>query len=311
MGSTWHVKLAVPRARVSDAEAQKAAIDETLERINDEMSTYRPQSEITRFNESKSTSPVHVSHELAVVVAKAIDVGHDTDGAFDITIDPLIDLWGFDRAGRRTDPPSADEIEAARAHVGLALIEADVEHDTITKHDAETRINLGGIAAGYAVDVVARELEQRGFHDAMVEITGELVARGTNAHGAPWEIGITTPDPRAMNDARDVVETVPLQDAALTTSGSYHNFFEYRGKRYSHILDPKSGAPVDADLVAVTVRASDALTADGYDTPFIIVGEERARAIVAKHAGMAAMFIHAKADGTWRITTTPGFPSAR
>jgi thiamine biosynthesis lipoprotein len=131
------------------------------------------------------------------------------------------------------------------------------------------------------------------------------VAHGHNARGKAWEIGIKTPD----IDAHDVVTTVPLENASLTTSGSYHNFFVVDGKRYSHILDPKTGAPVDGDLVSVTVSAPDALTADGWDTPFVIVGEERARAIIARHPGMAAMFIHDAPTG-WRITTTPGFPIA-
>ncbi|HEY4223808.1 MAG TPA: FAD:protein FMN transferase [Myxococcota bacterium] len=306
MGSTWHIKLKVPSDQTARAQAMQKPIEATLARIVAEMSTYEPSSEISRFNAWKSTAPFPCSHEVAVVVTESIEVGHDTDGAFDITVDPLINLWGFDRKGPRDTPPAENEIALAQEHVGLAHIK--VVGDAISKDDPEVTINLGGIAAGFSVDVVAAQLEAAGFHDMMVEITGELIARGTSSKGRPWNIGIKTPD----IDAHDVVTSVPVTDKAVTTSGSYHNFFEANGKRYSHIIDPVTGAPVQTDLVSVTVLADDALTADGYDTPFIIIGEERARAVMAKKKGMEALFIHAVpgANGavTWKITRTDGFP---
>lgn len=305
MGSTWHIKLRVPAGaeHEANARAMHTPIDELLERVNDQMSTYRPNSEISRFNAHASTEPFPVSREFAAVVTKALDVGKATDGAYDITIDPLINLWGFDRKGRRETPPSAQEIEVARAHTGLSLVRVDGAQ--LVKLDPQVTINLGGIAAGWAVDELATLVQQRGFHDFMIEVTGEVRAKGRNAKGAPWRIGVKVPD----IDSSEVVAAVPVDDRSLTTSGSYHNFFEVKNKRYHHILDPKTGAPADTDLVSVTVMYADAVTADGYDTPFIILGEERSREIVARTPGMAALFIHQdRATGKLTTRTTPGFP---
>src|SRR5688572_330891 len=316
MGGTWNVKLIVSptgddaaRARArDDARALQAPIDAVLERINDAMSTYRPNSEISRFNKHASIEPFPVSKELALVVQKSIEIGRATDGAFDITLDPLINLWGFDRSGRRAQPPTADEIKAARAHVGLDKLRVITDEPAaLVKSDPHITINLGGIAAGYAVDVVSAMLDERGLHDYMVEITGEVRARGKNVRNEPWRIGVKKP--KDEGDARSVVVKVPLAEQSLTTSGSYHNYFMSGGRRFTHILDPKTGAPVETELVSVTVLYRDALTADAYDTPFIIVGEARAREIIARTPGMEALFIHAD-EGLQnvRITKTAGFP---
>lgn len=311
MGSTWHVKLRVPAGVESEqnARALQAPIDELLERVNDQMSTYRPNSEISRFNAHASTEPFAVSRQFAAVVTKALEVGKATDGAYDITLDPLINLWGFDRKGRRETAPTAKEIEAARVHTGLSLLRVDGA--TLVKVDPLVTINLGGIAAGWAVDELAKFVEARGFHHFMIEVTGEVRAKGRNAKGAPWKIGVKVPN----IDSSEVVAAVPLDDRSLTTSGSYHNFFETKDKegakkRYHHILDPKTGAPAETDLVSVTVMYSDAVTADGYDTPFLILGEERARQIVERTPGMAALFIHQDAaTGKLTTRTTAGFPA--
>lgn len=302
MGSTWHVKVSVPSSLREDARALQMPIEAILERINDEMSTYRPTSEISRFNAHRSTDPFPVSAELALVVARALEIGAATDGAYDITIDPLINLWGFDRSGSRRTPPTAEEIGAARGHTGLALVR--VEQTALRKADPHVTINLGGIASGFAVDLVLALLEERGFVNAMVEVTGEVRVRGTNAKGAPWKIGVKAPD---MDDP-GVVTSVALVDRALTTSGTYHNFFDSGGKRFSHILDPRTGAPIQTSLVSVTVLARDALTADGYDTAFMILGEERARQIIASNPGMEALFLYD--DGQrGHMSATAGFPA--
>lgn len=310
MGSTWQVKLSVPSGTAhdekheEDARAMQRPINELLERVNEQMSTYRPTSEISRFNAHASTEPFAVSPALAAIVEKALEVGKATDGAFDITLDPLITLWGFDRTGSRDTAPTAAEIAAARAHTGLSLLQ--VRGTSLVKLDPLVTINLGGIAAGWAVDELAQLLEARGFHDFMIEVTGEVRAKGRNAKGGPWKIGVKVPN----IDSSDVLVAVPLDDRSLTTSGSYHNFFEAKGKRYHHILDPKTGAPAETTLVSVTVMYSDAVTADGYDTPFLILGEERARQIVAGTPGMAALFIHQDpTTGQLTTRTTPGFPS--
>lgn len=306
MGSTYTIKIGTDDAHHDAAQALQNAIDTTCERINDVMSTYRPNSEISRFNNHKSTAPFPASAELLLVVKKAKEIGVATGGAFDITMDPLISLWGFDRGGRRTDVPGDAEVAAARAHVGPDLVV--VVGNALQKRDPEATINLGGIASGYAVDVVADLIAAAGFRDFMVEITGEVRAQGKNARGLPWNIGVKVP--RANDDPTSVAAAVPLQDQSLTTSGSYHNYFESGGKRYSHIIDPTTGRPIEGDLVSVTVLYKDALTADAFDTPFMILGEEKARAIMAGYAGMEALFIHASGDaGPITLNKTAGFPA--
>jgi len=304
MGGTWHIKLITEKADA--AHALENEIDAVLERINDEMSTYRPNSEISRFNAHKSVAPFPVSEELARVVKKSMEIGEATHGAFDITIDPLINLWGFDRAGPRDAPPSAGDILKAKAHVGLSKLA--VNGQALVKHDPDVTINLGGIAAGFAVDVVSELVDAKGITDYMVEITGEVRAKGKNIRGEAWRIGVKKP--KDDGDPTSVVAKVSLKNQSLTTSGSYHNYFMSGGKQFTHILDPTTGTPVQTDLVSVTVLYADALTADAYDTPFVILGEERAREIIARTPGMEALFIHADAElKNVHITKTAGFPS--
>lgn len=310
MGSTWHIKIRVPAGQELAAQAMRAPIEALLERVNEQMSTYRPTSEISRFNAHASTQPFPVSDGFAAVVAKALEVGQATAGAYDITIDPLIALWGFDRSGRRTTPPSAAAVASAKQHTGLALLHVDTAgaQASLRKDDPALTINLGGIAAGWAVDELARLLEARERYDFMVEVTGEVRARGKNARGQLWQIGVQVPD----LESSEVIAAVPLDDRALTTSGTYQNFFDVTedGKRarFSHIIDPMTGAPVVTDLVSVTVMAQDAVTADAYDTPLLILGEAKARAIIARTPGMAALFIHEDPAGQLTTTTTAGFP---
>jgi thiamine biosynthesis lipoprotein len=306
MGSTWSVRIATDDERhVAGARTLQTPIETILERVDAEMSTYRPESEISRFNRHRSTAPFPVSPETASVVRKAIDVARATDGAYDITLDPLIDLWGFDRDGGRDTPPSAAEIAKAREHTGYARL--GVAGDALRKSDPQVTINLGGIASGFAVDLIAGLLDREGFGDYMIDVTGEVRARGKNVDDQPWRIGVQLPVPDA--DPRAVLTAISLVDQSVTTSGSYRNFFESGGKRYHHILDPKTGAPVATDLVSVTVLYKDAVTADGYDTPFFILGEERARAILAGIPGMEALFVYADEAGKLRVAKTSGFPA--
>lgn len=310
MGSTWHVKIVVEPDGVAAARAMHGAIQKVLDGVDGAMSTWKADSEISRFNAHASTAPFPVSAETAAVVAKALDVGRRTGGAFDITIDPLINLWGFDRGGKRDAPPSAAEIAAAKEHTGLHLVEVATASGgpALVKRDPLVTLNLGGIASGHGVDRVTSLLVERGFADVLVEVTGEVKVHGTNAGGEPWRIGVNTPE----IDEGGVLQAIPLVAGpggrALTTSGSYRTFFEAAGHRYSHILDPRTGAPVETDLVSVTVLFDDALTADGFDTPFVILGEERARQIMKGIPGMEALFIHLAADGSLRTTRTAGFP---
>jgi FAD:protein FMN transferase len=318
MGGTWHVRLAAARARRAEARAMQSPIQHTLDRVDRAMSTWRKDSEVSRFNAHASTAPFPVSEETALVVERALEIGRITEGAFDITIDPLIVLWGFDRGGPRDTIPTPAEIEEARRHVGLERLrlERGPGGSALVKSDPNAAINLGGIASGYAVDAVVELLARRGFDDVMVEVTGEVRVLGRSASGAPWRIGVQAPELEPGVALLHVV-LEGAAGAALTTSGTYHSFFEVDGRRYSHILDPTTGAPLPQprrddtgaeSLVSVTVFAPDALTADAYDTALLLLGEERARRVVARHAGLEALFIHQRGDGSLRVTHTAGFP---
>lgn len=308
MGTTYHVKVV---ARSPDESARavalQARVDALLERVNDQMSTYRPGSELSRFNRHAGKEPFAVSPETAAVTRRALEIGEKTGGAFDVTLGPLIELWGFDKGGRRAAPPSPDELAAARARVGREHVA--VRDSTLVKDRADVEVNLSGIAKGWGVDQVFALLVKEGFADVMVEIGGEVRAQGENVNGQPWRIGVNVP--RSDADPTAVLVAVPLKDAALATSGDYRNFFESGGRRYSHILDPVTGEPVRRDLVSASILAPDCTTADGLATAAIVLGEAKTREVLKAHfPGVEALFVHAPEGegGELEVTQTEGFP---
>lgn len=307
MGTTYHVKVVARSPEESArAVALQARVDELLERVNDQMSTYRPDSELSRFNRHPGTEPFPVSPETARVTRRALEIGEKTGGAFDVTLGPLIELWGFDKGGRRESPPPDAELAAAKARVGLEHVSA--RGGALVKDRADVEVNLSGIAKGFGVDQVLELVIAAGFADVMVEIGGEVRARGQNASGEPWRIGINVP--RSDADPTAVLVAVPLKDAALATSGDYRNFFESGGRRYSHILDPTTGAPVQRELVSASVLAPDCATADALATAAIVLGEERTREVLRAHfPRVEALFVHAPGgEGELKVTRTDGFP---
>lgn len=308
MGTSYHVKVVVRGAGESArAAALHARIDALLERVNDEMSTYREDSELSRFNRFADVVAFPVSAGTAAVTRRALELGHQTAGAFDVTLGPLISLWGFDRGGPRSDPPSAGELQAALVRVGLDRLH--VVDQSLTKDRPDVFVNLSGIAKGWGVDQVYEQLRAAGFADVMVEIGGEVRASGRNPGGEPWRIGINVP--RSDADPEAVLVAVPVQDAALATSGDYRNYFESDGQRFAHILDPATGAPARRELVSASILAADCTTADALATAAIVLGEERMRSVLATHfPGVEAFFVHRPAPGAtaFRTSHTAGFP---
>ena len=306
MGTTYSVKLKVPASKREAATALQADIDAALERVNDQMSTYRPKSELSRFNQHQSTEPFAVSPATAQVVGLALEIAEKTHGAFDVTLGPVINLWGFDRDGRKSAPPSEAALRAARARVGYKMLHA--QKAALVKDRKDLDVNLSGIAKGYGVDVVAELLASRGYTDFMVEIGGEVRAQGTNGAGVPWRIGINTP--RSNEDPTSIVTAISLRDQALATSGDYRNFFESGGVRYSHIIDPKTGAPVPHHLVSVSVLGQRCAQVDALATAFLVMGEAAAREVISTLDGVSALFIHVdKGTGALKISRTAGFPT--
>jgi len=308
MGTTYHVKVvAHSPAESARIVALQGDIDASLEQVNDEMSTYRDASELSRFNRHLSTEPFPASPGLLRVMARAKEIGAHTGGAFDVTIGPLIDAWGFDRSGPRATPPSADELSLARTRSGLEKLV--VGDRALSKTVPDLSVNLSGIAKGYGVDAVHDLLVERGFAHFMIEIGGEVRTRGMNEKGAPWRIGINVPRSDAEPDA--VFRAVVLGEGALATSGSYRNFFESGGKRYTHILDPRTAMPIESRVVSATVVASDCMTADGLATAAMILDIDGVKAALAAVPGASAMLIvEDRSDGQARYRTelTVGFP---
>ena len=299
MGTTFNVTVVDPPDTLEE-EAMQSAIVATLEAVNASMSNWDPQSEVSRFNSSAALEPVPLSEDFATVMAMANDI-HDASGArFDVTLAPLIELWGF---GTRTPedavPPPA-EVNAALDLVGQRSM-LTMDGATLTKSADGVSVNLSAIAKGFGVDAVARTLKDAGVTRYLVEIGGDLVTRGVNAEGEPWAIGIERPDV-----AGRVVELiVPVSGYGLATSGDYRNYFEADGQRYSHILDPTTGRPVTHNTASVTVLAESATLADGWATALLVVGEEVGLPM-AEAEGLAVLFI-TREDGAFVTSASRAF----
>jgi thiamine biosynthesis lipoprotein len=297
MGTSWSVSL-VWRPGDTSPEQLNRAIGERIEVLEQSMSTYRADSELSRFNEARGDEWYPVSSELCEVVATAVAIGNETGGALDVTVGPVVDLWGFGPRGRVPVVPTALQVEAAQQRTGLEHLKADCDRPAIRKSNPELQLDLSAIAKGYAVDEVSDLLEQRGVADYLVEIGGELRASGRHPAGRPWSVGIERPDP----DSRSVATVLPIVERAVATSGDYRNWFEVDGKRYSHAIDPRSGSPVSHELAAVTVVARTAMVADAYATALLVLGPKDGPAMAEK-LGLAALF--QGVDGA--LAETPAF----
>ena len=291
MATTWNVTYFESTASPSPEEVH-SAIQAELDGVNESMSTYREDSEITRFNNEQAPGNAYsVSPGFGSVLAAALDIGTASDGALDITVGPLVDLWGFGAAGDIVTPPSSEAIASAQGRVGQESLVFDPKALTLTKL-MPVALDVSSLAKGYAVDKVAQWLTARGINDYLVEVGGEMRLAGLSPRGTPWRIAIEQPEA----GARSVAGAILLSDVSVATSGDYRNYFEADGKRYSHTIDPRTGYPVDHDLVSVTVVHPSAMQADAWATAFTVLGTERGRA-VAEARSLAVYFIQRGADG--------------
>jgi len=271
MGTSYHVKVVVPSTENSDSEAIKQEIDSDLADFNKLLSTYDPDSELSRFNQHRATDPFPVSPQTLKVVRAAYEIYNQSGGVFDPSVSPLIDLWGFGSQGSKLEPPSAEAIEEATSAIGMNRLV--IAEDSLSKEIPDLQLNLSAIAKGYGVDVIANVLFDEGFEDLMVEIGGEVVVRGKNLKRQPWTIGVDSPNQSA--DQRNLIETLSLDNCAVATSGDYRNAFEYNGRLYSHIIDPRTGWPIPESVKSVTVIAPTCMVADGAATAIMAMGAEK------------------------------------
>ncbi len=298
MGTTYNVKVAdVPESL--ETEALAADIHATLHSVDLRMSTYRPDSEISGINAGPAGQPVAVSGETAHVIETALAAATMTGGAFDPTIGPLVDFWGFGPKGKRNGAPVPSEVETVRLAVDYRKV--SLADGAVSKAVSDLQLDLSGVAKGYGVDKVAELLDARGLENYLVEVGGELRARGRAAEDRPWKIGIEKP----QLVAGDLQRTVDLDGDALATSGNYRIFFEAGGKRYPHIIDPRTGWPVDHKLASATVVAATTMEADAMSTSMLALGPVEAMELATKH-DIAAFFIVGQ-DSEFTESASPEF----
>ena len=294
MGGTYSVKIVTPKDELetpSVADADRA-VRSTLDRIEGLMSTWDPDSELSRFNRSTSLEPFTVAPETFTVFKWSLDVGRATGGALDITIGPLVDAWGFGPSGPRNTLPTSDEIDRLREAVGAGRVELNPAAMTVRKTRREVQCDLSSVVPGYAADRLSRELTDRGLTDFLVDVGGELVARGRNEGGAHWQVGIDRP----QLHGEAIERLVRISDLAITTAGDYRKYREVNGQRVTHILDPRTGRPVAHRLASVTVIDPLAVRADAFDTALLVLGTEEGMALATK-LNLAALFIERTKDG--------------
>ena len=311
MGTTFSVTV-VSGAGPDDALARppedvdrpsvEADVRWVLERIEGRMSHYRAESELSRFNRARTTAAQPMSGETLGVVAEALAVGRRSGGAFDVTVGPLVDAWGFGPPGRAPAAPNEETLAVLRARVGAGLLEVDLAASTLRKRRPDVVLDLSAIAKGYAVDAVAALLAERGFRDYLVEIGGELRAGGGNEQGEPWRIAVERP----TAGGSPVQRIVSLTDAALATSGDYRNFYDLDGIRVSHTLDPRTGRPVTHGLLSVSVIAARCSLADARSTALNVLGPDEGYALAAAE-GWPALFVTDNGAGRLVERETPAF----
>ena len=298
MGTTYSVQLVDPSPSIN-LDALRNEIQQHVERVEQTASTYRPDSELSRFNSALATDWITVSADLCQMIEHAVALGHQTLGRYDITAGPLVELWGFGAESAADSVPDPDRLSQAMQSVGFSGLETDCKRSTVRKAIADLRLDLSSLAKGHAVDEIARVLDRYGVASYLAEIGGELRMRGRNAIGTRFAIGIESPTPG------DSLPTtiLKLTNTSVATSGDYRNYFEHGGRKYSHIIDPVTGYPVDHALASVTVVAASTMRADALATALLVMGPETGYEYAADR-GIAALFQIKSADGIEvRMTT--------
>lgn len=309
-GPTMGTRYAVSVIGGDEAAANtlQGQIDERLAEVNRRMSTYDPDSELSRFNVSDSVDWFEVSAETANVVAAALQLAEDSGGRYDPTVGPLVNLWGFGPDDREASVPTDEAIEQALATVGHGSVTVRVDPPALRKSVAAAYVDLSSIAKGHGVDVVAELLDEAGITSYMVEIGGEVRARGLKPGDRPWRVGVERADEplRIATGKPRLQEVVELVDRSMATSGDYRNHFEVDGVRYSHTIDPTTGRPVTHDLATVTVLADTCREADGLATTLLVLGSNQGYDWAVKRR-VAALFVSRDADTELTETATPAW----
>ncbi|CCJ76075.1 FAD:protein FMN transferase ApbE [Cronobacter muytjensii] len=296
MGTSWRVSLAgVDAAR---AQTLRDKIQARLDADDRLLSTWKDDSALMRFNHARTTAPWPVDEAMADIVTESLRVGAKTDNAMDITIGPLVNLWGFGPDKQPVKTPDQAQVDAARARTGLSRLKVinGAGQQWLQKDLPDLFVDLSTVGEGYAADHLARLMEEEGVSRYLVSVGGALASRGMNPGGRPWRVAIQKPTDRE-NAVQAVVD---INGHGISTSGSYRNYYELDGKRLSHVIDPATGRPITHKLVSVTVISPTALEADAWDTGLMVLGPEKAKAVALREK-LAVYFITREGDGfaTW------------
>ena len=308
MGTTYSVQV-VGGPRALDARALRRQLDALLLSIERRMSTYDPLSELSRFNADRTCDWWPVSADTVTVIDEARRVHGLTGGAFDVTVGPLVEAWGFGpgatraRQGPERVRPGPEELALALARVGLPRLASRASPPALRKRVSDLQVDLSAIAKGFAVDELARLLDARGARDYLVELGGELRARGRNPAGEPWSVAVEQPTPGG--GALPCV--LRLTDGAVATSGDYRQGFEQDGVRYAHVIDPRTGEPAATGIASVTVLARTAMEADAFATALMLLPVDEGLALATRE-GLAARLLVRSGDG-FVEHGTPRFPA--
>lgn len=280
-------------------ENLREAIEEELRKVDFALSPFNKASVITRINENTDLTPDSLFTEVFVL---AQEVSAATGGAFDITVAPLVNAWGFGfKTGMNVDEATLDSL---RSLVGIGKVR--LQEGAIVKDDSRMMLDCSSIAKGYGVDCVARLLDRKGVRNYMVDIGGEVVVKGCNPRQESWRIGINKPVDDSLAVHNELETVLEISNVGVATSGNYRNFYYKDGKKYAHTIDPRTGYPVQHNILSSTVVADDCATADAYATAFMVLGLDSAKAVCASHPELEAYFIYTLPDGKSDVYFTPG-----
>jgi thiamine biosynthesis lipoprotein len=302
MGTTYTVKIAAEEIESASRKQIKAAVQQELERVDSLMSTYDPESELSKFNRIGAGIPFVISPETLEVFLEAQRVSEMSAGAFDVTVGPLVDAWGFGPGEFSQELPDPAALERLRESVGFKNIQIDRSLRTLTKTKPAMVCDLSALAKGYGVDRVAEALSALHFNDYLVEVGGELRASGQKVDGSQWRVAVEKPDSRKSQ----TVKLIYLNNLSMATSGDYRNYFEKDGIRYSHTIDPRTALPIRHTLASVTVFHREAMAADALATAFNVLGPDEGMALAEKH-DLAVLFVLREAEEKFRTLESPAF----
>jgi len=297
MGTTYQIKIS-SKSTKEETENLKLGVDELLVGINQTFSTYIASSEVSVVNNRKNTGVNQQSSAFIGLLKEALRISELTSGSYDVTIGPVVNLWGFGPDFKEDDVPSKQEITDILNNVGYTKLVIDSENQTVKKLNPNLYIDFSSIAKGYGVDEVAKYIESKGYSDYMVEIGGEMKVSGTNEQGMKWRIAVEKPD----TTVRSIHRVINVSNTAIATSGDYRNFFEKDGVKYSHTINPKTGKPVQHELMAVTVLAKKSMTADAWATAFMVLGDKKGYDLAMENK-LAVLFLIKEAGGIKEVIT--------